>query len=345
MLTTTIGAFPKPDYVPITDWFTNTDGDYTSAYLPQLAEAGEGADRLFDRATAEVVRAQVDAGVDIPTDGEIRRENYIHYQCRQFGGIDFGKLAHVRIRGTTDTLVPTITGPIARSGSPLPHDFEVAQRATDRPVKITLPGPMTIIDSTADEFYHDNRALGADLAAALNAQILELAAAGCRWIQVDEPVMARRPDAALEWGIETLGRCFEGVGSEVTRVAHACCGYPNRLDEDDYPKAPQSSYLALAEALNEAPIDAMSIEDAHRHNDLEDLLPRFSETKVIFGAVAIARSRVESVDEIRARLAAAAEVAPAGIIAAPDCGLGYLGRDLAVTKLRNLAEAARSLAY
>jgi len=343
VLTTTIGAFPKPVYVPITDWFTNTDGDYTSAYLDQLAAAGDQATELLDRATAEVVHVQVDAGIDVPTDGEIRRENYIHYQCRHFGGIDFANLAHVRIRGTTDTIVPTITGPITTGESPLPRDFAVAQAATDRPVKITLPGPMTIIDSTANTFYDNNRELAADLAAALNAQIIELAAAGCTWIQVDEPVMARRADVALEWGIDNLARCFDGVGPSVTKVAHACCGYPNRLDEDDYVKAPRSSYLELAEALNDMPIDAMSIEDAHRHNDLDALLPYFTDTKVILGVVAIARSRVESVAEIRDRLRAAAERAPAGIIAAPDCGLGYLGRDLAVEKLRNLAEAAHSI--
>ena len=343
MLTTTIGAFPKPDYVPITDWFANTDGDFTSAYLKQLAAAGDEGSELLDRATAEVVRAQVDAGIDIPTDGEIRRENYIHYQCRHFGGIEFEILTPVRMRGTTESLLPTITGPITPGGSPLPRDFEVAQEATDRPVKITLPGPMTIIDSTADAFYGDDRALGNDLAVALNTQILELAAAGCLWIQVDEPVMARRPDAALAWGIKTLARCFEGVPPHVTRVAHACCGYPNHLDQEDYVKAPLSSYLDLAAALDDAPIDAVSLEDAHRHNDLDDLLPRFTKTTVIFGAIAIATSRIEPVDEIRARLEAAAERSPAGIIAAPDCGLGYLGHDLAITKLRNLTEAAHSL--
>jgi len=341
--TTTIGAFPKPGYVPITDWFTNTDGDFTGAYLRERDEAGEDLESLLDRATAEVVADQVEAGIDIPTDGEIRRENYIHYQCRHFDGIDFERLTPVQMRGTTDSLLPTVTGRIGFGSSPLAHDFEVAQASTARPVKMTIPGPMTIIDSTADEFYEDDPALAADLAAAINRQITSLVDAGATWIQVDEPVMARKPDLALAWGIDTLARCFEDVPPHVTRVTHACCGYPNHLDQPDYVKAPIGSYLEIAEALDAAPIDAISIEDAHRHNDLTDLLPRFANSTVIFGAVAIATSQVESVEQIRRRLGEAAELAVGGVIAAPDCGLGYLGRELAITKLRNLSEAAHSL--
>ena len=344
MLTTTIGAYPKPAAVPISDWFTKPDGDYTSAYLGELDAAGDGAQALLDEATVEVVQAQVDAGIDVPTDGEVRRENYIHYQCRHLGGIDFDVLTPTRMRGTTDALLPTVTGPIVAGPSPLTRDYRVAQAATDRPVKITLPGPMTIVDSVADDAYHDDRALAADLASALNVHIRELADAGCRWIQVDEPVMARRPDEALDFGIGLLGRCFDGVPGDVQRVVHVCCGYPTRLDQHDYDKAPASSYLDLAEALDGGPIDAVSLEDAHRYNDLGALLPRFASTAVILGAVAIASSRVEPVEEIRARLVEAADLAPAGVVAAPDCGLGYLPADLARVKLLHLAEAAHSLA-
>lgn len=343
MLTTTIGAFPKPPEVPITDWFTITDGDYTSAYLDELAAAGDDVVAVLDRATAGVVRAQVEAGIDIPTDGEIRRENYIHYQCRHLGGIDFATLTRVRMRGTTDALLPTVTGDITPGPSPLVRDWTVATAATDRPVKMTLPGPMTIVDSTADVHYGDDRRLAADLAVALNAHLRELADAGCEWIQIDEPVMARKPGDALAWGIDALARCFEGVADHVTRVTHACCGYPAHLDQVDYEKAPRTAYLDLAAALDDAPIDAVSIEDAHRHNDLDALLPRFARTTVILGAVAIASSRLEPVAEIRARLGDAAERAPAGVIAAPDCGLGYLPTELALAKLRNLSEAAHSL--
>ena len=358
MQTTTLGAFPKPSYVPVTDWFSNSDGDYTSRYLDQIKNAGDEVDTLFDRAVLEVVQDQIDVGIDIPTDGEIRRENYIHYLCRELDGIDFSKLSTVELRGTTTCLVPTITGPIGAGPSiadpgaskqpisnlsvpVLVRDFLLAQEASDRPIKITVPGPMTIIDSIADDFYHDDANLGHDLAKALNQHILALVEAGCRHIQVDEPVMARKPRVALDHGIDSLATCFDGVPDSVARASHACCGYPNRLDEFDYVKADQSAYLDLAEALDASVIDALSIEDAHRHNDLAQLLPRFKNTTIIFGVIGIARSEIETVDSIEARLRQAVQYLPHDrIIAAPDCGLGYLGRDLALSKLSNMVEAA-----
>lgn len=327
--------------MPITDWFSISDGDYTSTYLEEL-EAVDA--EVLDAAVHTVVRDQIDAGIDIPTDGEVRRENYIHYQCRQLTGIDFAALSYKRMRGTTDTSLPTVRDVIGIGESLLPRDFRVAQAATTSPVKITVPGPMTIIDSVVDDRYRDDVALGADLATAINHHIRALADAGCTNIQVDEPVMARKPDAALSHGIEHLARCFDGVGSAVTRIAHACCGYPNSLDEVDYPKADPGAYLELAEALDAIPIDQISIEDAHAHNDLEALLPRFKSTTIILGVVGIARSRIETVDEIEARLREA--VAMHGIdrlIAAPDCGLGYLSRDQALDKLRNLSTAAHRI--
>jgi len=342
--TTTLGAFPKPAYIPITDWFSNTDGDYTSSYLDELEAAGQGVEELFERGTREVVRDQVSAGIDIPTDGEVRRENYIHYLCRHLEGFNFKALAQREMRGTTAALLPTIVGPVAAGTSPLVRDFQQAQAATNRPVKMTLPGPMTIIDSTVDYHYRDIERLGADLGAAINVHVKALAVAGCRFIQIDEPMMARQPDIALHHGIDHLSMCFDDVPDSVTKVAHACCGYPNELDEADYPKAPRQSYLDLAGALDRSAIDALSIEDAHRHNDLADLLPRFSHTTIILGVVAIAKSRIESVDQIVGRLKAARAYLPADrLMAAPDCGLGYLSRDLAMSKLRNVAEAAHAV--
>jgi len=342
VLTTTIGAFPKPASIPLTDWFTKPDGNYTQTYLDELATT---SDEALDAAVREVVVAQVEAGVDIPTDGEIRRENYIHYLCRHLGGIDFTRLSHRMIRGVTSSMLPTITGPIrADLASPLPRDHRVAQAATDRPVKITLPGPMTIIDSVVDDHYHDEVALGADLARAVNRHVLALVEAGCTHIQVDEPVLARKPEIALAHGIAHLDRCFDGVPDTVTRTVHACCGYPNHLDQLDYEKADRHAYLAVAEALDASSVAVLSLEDAHAANDLADLLGRFRQTTIVLGVVAIASSRLESVDQIRRRLAEAAEHLPDGrLMAGPDCGLGYLPRDLALAKLRHLAEAAHSI--
>jgi 5-methyltetrahydropteroyltriglutamate--homocysteine methyltransferase len=220
----------------------------------------------------------------------------------------------------------------------------VAQSATKRPVKITLPGPLTIGDSVADEYYLDDaRARGAALADALNVEIRRLAEAGCPVVQVDEPVFARKVKDALAFGAEHLERCFHKVPPSTERVVHVCCGYPDRLDAEDYAKAPNAAYFELAGVLEEVAIDALSIEDAHRPNDLA-LLERFPRKKIILGVIAIARSRVEEVEAVRDRLRAAqGHIDAHRLLAAPDCGLGLLGRELARAKLKVLAEAAHSL--
>jgi 5-methyltetrahydropteroyltriglutamate--homocysteine methyltransferase len=346
MLTTTIGAYPKPDDVPIQDWFGRERGtdtpEPTAGYAETLAAHAGRLDAILDRATREVVAEQVELGIDIPTDGEIRRENFIHYHCRHLVGIDFTMLTEKR-RRDQEVLLPTITGPIQAGPAFLVHDWQIAQSATRRPVKITVPGPLTIGEHVADEHFRDPRLRGAALGDALNVEIRRLADAGCPVIQVDEPVLARKVEDALAFGIEHLERCFHKVPRSTERVVHICCGYPDRLDAEDYPKAPLSAYPELAPVLDQAEVDAVSIEDAHRPNDLA-LLERFARSKVLLGVIAIARSRVEEVEAVRARLRAALEhVDPHRLVAAPDCGLGLLGRDLARRKLRVLSEAAHSL--
>lgn len=344
--TSTIGAYPKPDYVPIRDWFAMAGGtdtpEPTAGYAETVARYGPRLEEILDRATREVVGEQVELGIDVPTDGEIRRENFIHYHCRNLHGIDFSDLSEQETRGR-EALLPTISGPIGAGPPFLARDWRVAQSATRRPVKLTLPGPMTIGENVADRFYRDPRLRGAALADALNVEIRRLADAGCPVIQVDEPALARRVEDAQAFGIEHLERCFHKVPRSTERVVHVCCGYPDRLDAEDYPKAPPSAYLELAPTLDEAALDAVSIEDAHRPSDLV-LLERFTRTKVLLGVIAIASSRVEVVEEVRLRLQAALDHIDADrLIAAPDCGLGLLGRDLAQDKLRVLSEAVRSL--
>lgn len=348
--TTCIGAFPKPEYVQFGDWFSIKDGMTSSAATAAYTEAGRAlspaeAEDLFQRAAADVIADQIACGIDIPTDGEVRRENYIHYHCRHLNGFDFVNLTHRVLRnGAYETDLPTIREKISPKGNHfLDHDFRVAQAVSDRPIKVTVPGPVTISDTTADEFYDDPKKLGRDLAEALNFEILALAEAGCTQIQVDEPLFARKPQAALDYGIENLERCFHGVPADVTKIMHMCCGYPNALDQKDYLKADPESYRILAEALDRSAIDQVSIEDAHRHNDLE-LLDKFQQTTVIFGCIAIASSAVETVDQVAVRLRNALNHIDADrLIAAPDCGLGFLGRDLAMTKLKVMCAAARSV--
>jgi len=348
MKTTTIGAYPKPDFLPVPDWFRVAGGpdsnDPTTEYGRAVAAGGSELEALFERAVHQAVGDQVEAGIDIPTDGEIRRENYIHYHCRHLAGIDFDTLTEKTVRGVYQAKLPTVTGPVAAGDGFLARDWQQAQAATDRPVKMTVPGPMTMGDTLVDNHYGDAQRLGTDLARAVNVEIRRLAEAGCRHIQVDEPVFARRAMDALDYGFENLNACFDGVPDGVTRIVHMCCGYPDRIDNLDYPKAPKTAYIELAEAIDQAPFHQVSLEDAHRYNDLDQLLPRFRTKTVIFGAVAIAQSRVESVEEITTRLTTAmAHIEPERLIAAPDCGLGILGRDLARIKLRNLCDAAHGL--
>jgi 5-methyltetrahydropteroyltriglutamate--homocysteine methyltransferase len=346
--TTAIGAFPKPDSVKLPDWFNSPDGPDsahpTREWAQALADMGSEAEETLRRGTGEAIHDQVEAGIDMPTDGEIRRENYIHYHCRHLDGIDFDQLSEKSLRnGAYSALLPTITGPIRARQPFLPQDWRIAQSFTQRPVKITMPGPMTIGDTVADQYYGDPSRLGADLAEALNDEVLALADAGCKHIQIDEPLFARKPVQALDYGFENLERAFHGCPPDIIRTVHMCCGYPDRLDNPNYPKASPDAYRTLADAIECSSIGAISLEDAHRHNDL-GLLESFATTTVIFGAVAIAQSRVESVEEIRLRLQAALQHIDAErLVAAPDCGLGLLGRGLALEKLRNLALAAHSL--
>lgn len=348
LTTTCLGAWPKPLDLPVRDWFQVSHGD--AGYAEQVigtwghAQTDEARSRL-DAATAEVVETQLACGIDVVTDGELRRENYVHYQCRHFEGFDFDQLTERAVRnGAYVTQLPSIRGRVSSRGSAtLVRDWQIAQRAAgDHDVKMTLPGPMTISDTTADLHYGDPEALAHDLAAALNDEISELVAAGCRVVQVDEPIFARKPDEALAYGIDALKRCFEGVDASVTTAMHMCCGYPNHLDDHDYPKADPSAYLRLAEAVDGI-VDQIAIEDAHRHNPTA-LFERFEQSALVVGFVRVASSQVETADEIEARMRQLIEHVPAErLIAAPDCGLGYLSQELAIAKLTAMSEAARRI--
>jgi len=351
LLTTTIGAYPKPHWLPITDWFkkeagqTVAGGEVTQRMTRALKAPDTETEQAAVKATHQAVTDQVEAGISIPTDGEQRRENYIHYHCRHLEGFDFENLTHRSLRGGAyEADLPSIRAKVRPKGNHfLDRDFRIAQAATDHPVKITVPGPLTIMDTTANIHYADEQQLAFDLADALNFEIRALADVGCRYIQVDEPVFARQSERALKFGVECLERCFHGVPEGVTRVMHMCCGYPAKLDDNDYKKADPQSYLALAPALDQSTIDQISIEDAHRHND-PALFELFKRATLILGSVAIAQSRIESIDEISARLGTVLEhIDGHRLVAAPDCGLGYLSRELAIAKLGNLSAAARKI--
>ena len=345
--TTVIGSFPKPDYLPIRDWFDSAR-DRGTMNAPEVTQGysaysmSERDEALFVQAAEEVIGLQVDAGIDVPTDGEVRRENYIHYHCRHITGFDFANLEHRVLRdGAYETDLPAIRGDVSHDAAPYsPHDFKASQSVSRKPVKFTLPGPLTIMDTTADCHYHDRPRLARDLAATVNREILALVDAGCRFIQLDEPLFARQVEDAMAFGLEGIERCFHKVPSHVTRAVHICCGYPDHLDDEDYKKADPSSYHRLASEMDGLAFDQVSIEDAHCCNDL-GLLDLFASKQVIFGSVAVARSRIESVEEVMTRLRQALEhIDRDRLVVAPDCGLGMLTRDLAVAKLKVMCAAA-----
>ena len=347
MLTTVIGAYPKPNYLKITDWFnvkggTDTENP-TKYYFKEVKQMGEKGEELFLQAATEVIKDQIECGIDIVTDGEVRRENYIHYHCRHIAGVDFETLTEKVARtGNYKCWLPTITAKVEAQDSFLVHDWKVSQKLSSKPVKITIPGPMTIADTIANTYYKSDDKMGFDLAEVINVEIKRLQKAGCKYIQVDEPLFARKPQQAIDFGIDNLAKCFEGLeNTEIEKITHICCGYPDKLDAVNYPKAPLDSYKKIAKALDASLIDTVSIEDAHRYNDLE-VLSDFTKTKVIFGLIKIASSQKETEEEMENRVLDALNfIDKQQLIAAPDCGLGHLPRQLAIEKLKIMVNVAK----
>ena len=192
MKTTTIGSYPKPSYLRIPDWFQN---EYNSPKDWEKAWSllGNKKDELIKKACQEIIKEQETAGIDIITDGEVRRENYILYHCRHLKGIDFSKLTKKVVRsGSYESWFPTITSKVVAGESFLPKEWKTSQSFTKCPVKITIPGPMSISDNIINEYYSDSKTMGIDLGNAINTEIKRLVDIGCRYIQVDEPLFAQK---------------------------------------------------------------------------------------------------------------------------------------------------------
>ena len=347
MITTVIGAYPKPNYLKITDWFNTSGGtdtaNPTKLYEDEIRKMGSKAEIIFKKASAEVIKDQLNCGIDIITDGEIKRENYIHYHCRHLNGINFNTLTEKVARtGNYKCWLPTVTNKITATDPFLVDEWKNNQSLSDKPIKITIPGPMTITDTIANTYYKSDEEMGYDLAIAINTEIKRLVDAGCKYIQVDEPLFARKPDNALAFGIKNLEKCFEEINqSDVEKITHICCGYPDKIDAENYPKAPLDSYTKIAKALDNSKIDSVSIEDAHRYNDLS-LLKNYKNTKIIFGVIKIASSKIETVEEIENRMKETLKfISKEQLIVAPDCGLGHLSRELAIKKLKIMSLAAK----
>jgi len=342
MKTTTIGAYPRPSYLKIPDWFQNIDNtpmDWDRAWKL----LGNQKDILIKKACQEVIKEQETVGIDIITDGEVRRENYVLYHCRHLKGIDFSKLTKKVVRsGSYESWFPTIISKVTAGESFLPKEWKMSQSFTKLPIKMTIPGPMSISDNISNEYYSDSKTMGIDLGNAINIEIKRLVDIGCKYIQVDEPLFARKPSEAIDYGIDNLERCFHGCPKEIVKIVHICCGYPDALDVVDYPKAPLESYWEISEALNSSIIDEISLEDAHRNNNL-DLLDKFGSKTIILGVVKIASSEIELEEKIKQRVRQALEhIDKRRLILAPDCGLGFLPRKLCLQKLKIITKVAKS---
>ena len=348
ILTTTIGSYPKPEFLKLPDWFQGDKGTDTERptadWKNAMSALGKNREELIEKAVQEVINDQINCGIDIVTDGEVRRENYIHHHCRYINGIDFDYLTKKTARtGNYDCYLPTVISKVKFTEPFLDKEFQINQKNSTKPVKITLPGPLTITDTIADNFYFNDKNLGIDLSNVINEEVKALADTGCKYIQIDESLFARKPTEANDFGIENLERCFHGVSTDVEKIVHICCGYPDKIDSNDYPKAPLHSYNNIATNLEDSTVDTISIEDAHRHNDLK-LLEFFKTKKIIFGLIKIASSEIENIDEIRSRaFDCLNHIDKERLIAAPDCGMGYLSREMAMQKLENLNKAVKSI--
>jgi len=253
-------------------------------------------------------------------------------------GIDLEKLEKKVMRsGAYSTMVPAVRSKVKlyEAGPSCWKEWKrSAEIAGDRAVvKFTVPGPMTLVDGMVNMHYTDEAELHQDLVTCINQELLELVKAGCQHIQIDEPVMMRYPDKALEYGLDNLAKCLVGIPQNVTKAVHLCCGYPDKLDTDEYLKAPKTNYNLLAPKIDSLGFDEVSIENAEANNDLS-LLELFKNTKVILGSVTVARSKVESEEEVKERISEALKhIRPERLILAPDCGLGMLPTNIIKDKL------------
>jgi len=342
--TTTIGSFPKPEKLNLADWFNTSKETFVEAYSKCDTD-----ETLLRAVTLDVVNIQRDAGITVVTDGEVRRDNYIYYLCRSMNGVNFERQELRSLRcGAYENKVPVIDGKVSLPDSAVVSMVAEWKQSQDDagtiPLKITIPGPMTIIDTTFNEFYENTCDLAGDLATAISSLIDGLTAAGCVHIQLDEPLFARKVDDALAWGIAAAEHCFRNCPETVCKTLHCCCGYPRHMNDCDYKKADPRAYATLANPLEKSIFDQISIEDAHRNNDLSVLLPLFKTKTIVLGVLQICSSKVETVEQVRERASEALKwIDSDRLILAPDCGLAYCTPDLAEKKLNVLGEAARTV--
>jgi 5-methyltetrahydropteroyltriglutamate--homocysteine methyltransferase len=287
-----------------------------------------------DDATVLAIRAQERAGLDVLTDGEMRRESYSNHFATALDGVDVDHPGTALDRSGHPNPVPRIVGPISRPAPVQVRDLEFLRAHTDHPVKITVPGPFTMSQQAQDDHYGDPEAAAMGYAAAVNAEVRDLFAAGADVVQIDEPYLQARPDAARAYGLAALNAALDGITG--TTAVHLCFGYAAIIHERP------SGYSFLPE-LAGCPVDQVSIETAQSGLDLGVLADLAGKT-VVLGVLDLSTPEVETAEVVADRVRRAYPfAAPERLVLAPDCGMKYLPRESADGKMRAMAGAAALL--
>jgi 5-methyltetrahydropteroyltriglutamate--homocysteine methyltransferase len=328
--TSLVGSYPQPDWL--------IDRAQLSHRLPARVRATdlwrvapEFLEEAQDDATIVAIRAQERAGLDIVTDGEIRRESYSNRFATALEGIDIDNPAQVVARSGKLNYVPRVVSKIRRKHAVEVRDIQFLRANTDRRVKVTVPGPYTMSQQAQNDFYKSEEEMALDYAAAVNEEIKDLFAAGADIVQIDEPYMQAIPDKARQFGLKALTRALDGVKGET--AIHLCFGYAAMV------KNRPSEYQFLIE-LADAPVISISIETAQSSLDCS-VLAKLPGKNIILGVLDLSTNDVETPDQVAARIRRALPYIGADrLIVAPDCGMKYLPRDVAFGKLQAMVAGA-----
>src|SRR3954469_5986211 len=330
--TTVVGSYPQPA------WLVD-ENIFKSQTVPRvrMKEIWRVAEPYLEQAqggaTLIAIRDMGRAGIDIITDGEMARESYSNRFATALDGVDIDKPAMVKARAGAgvETALPRVIGKVRRRDAIEVRDMEFLRHNTDRKAKITLPGPFTMTQQVQNEFYKDPEELAMDYAVAVNEEARDLQAPGADVIQLDEPWLRNDPEAAKRFAVKAINRALEGI--TVPTVVHLCFGYAFLVSNKP------TSYFFLSE-LADSKAQQISIESAQPNIDL-GVLKDLSGKTIMLGVINLGDQIVERSEQVAERIRAGLKhVAPERLIAAPDCGMKYLSREVAFGKLKALAEGA-----
>ena len=329
--TTVVGSYPQPDWLVDRQMLSKSVPRTRMTQMWRIPD--DHLEQAQDDATIVAIRDMERAGIDIVTDGEIRRESYSNRFATALQGIDTEHPAIITARSGQATPVPRVIGPIRRHRAVELRDMEFLRRNTHHAAKITLPGPFTLSQQAKNEFYGDDEELAMAMAAAVNAEALELQNAGADVIQLDEPWVRNDPAAARRYAVKAINRALQGI--TVPTVIHICFGYAAVVPGDTKP----SGYAFLTE-LADSTAEQISIEAAQPRLDL-GVLVDLSSKKILLGVIDLGDPEIETAAVIADRIRNGLKhVSADRLIAAPDCGMKYLPRHIAFGKLKAMSDAA-----